>query len=543
MGRASAAGLHTEVFDYIVVGAGSGGCAVAARLSEDRDLRILLLEAGPRDRDPFLRLPAGYYRHNKGHLTWGYEIEAEAPTNQRRLSLPQARVLGGGSTINAMVYTRGAPEDFDLWAREGDCVGWSHREVEPFFIGTEGNETFSGTRHGSSGPLCVSDPVSPLPLTRAFLQACQDLGIPYNPDFNGGSLAGCGTFQRTIRNGRRCSAVTAFLQPAMNRGNLTVRTGCVVHKIVIEAGVAVGVLYGVGRDVVLVRAEREVVLSAGAIGSPKLLMLSGVGDPVHLDEVGIPVVHALNGVGQNVQEHANIDTVWELKGRHSYDRYKGSLMQAWAALEYVMFRSGPVTSNIIEAGAFWWSDRSEKIPDLQLHLLVGSGVNKGVDSIKGGDGVTLCAYPSRPQSRGTVRLRSSDPMDDPVINLNILGDFRDLNTQIDGLKLCMEIMQQKPLASFVRRLHRPNDHNMTNAALVEYVRANVRPGFHPVGSCKMGVGEDAVVDPQLRVHGIGRLRVADASIMPRIISTNTNATAIMIGERCAAFIQGNAHGL
>lgn len=525
-------------YDYVVVGGGSAGCTLAARLAEDTEIRVLLLESGPVDRNLFLKLPAGVYKLASGPFATRYETHPNPSTNNRGMEMAQGHVLGGGSSINGQIYTRGTPLDFDGWASEDGCADWGWKQVLPYFKRTERNESFAGASHGTTGRLPVSDPTSMLPLSRAFLQACQDLGMPYNPDFSSGNIEGCGPYQRTISRGRRQSTSHVFLR---NAGpNLTVRTGCRVHSIIVERGVAVGVRYAVGNAIAEARADREVILSAGALATPKLLMLSGIGEAAHLASHGIPVVHDLPAVGRNLQEHSSLEATWELTGPQSFDRYRGLHWKLWAALEYALFKSGPAASNVIEAGGFWWSRQPAADPDIQLHLIPGSGVYKGSEGVASGNGVTLVSYPCRPHSRGSVTLRSNRIQDAPVIDLNFYSDARDMEVQIDGLQLSLEIMGQGPMAPFIKRLHSPRKPGLSRAEIADYARQNVRPGYHPVGTCKMGSGPDAVVDPQLRVHGIERLRIADCSIMPRLISNNTNATAIMIGERCADFIRGNS---
>jgi choline dehydrogenase-like flavoprotein len=526
--------------DYVIVGGGSAGCTMAARLSENPDVSVVLIEAGPRDTDPYIHMPVGFYKMTGGPLTWGYSTAPARHAADRVMVYPQARVLGGGSSINAQVYTRGAPQDFDRWAGEEGCAGWSYKEVLPYFRKAEDNERFAGPLHGSGGPLGVSDLISPSPLTKAFVKAAQEAGIPYNPDFNGERQEGCGIYQTTIRKGRRCSAAVGYLRPAMRRPNLMVKTGCLTTRIRVEAGRAVGVDYVEDGKPASIRAEREVVVAAGAIGSPKLLMLSGIGPAQHLRSHGIPVVLDLKGVGANLQDHMAVDIVYELTGAHSYDKYKQPHWKLWAGIEYHLFRSGPVTSNIAEGGAFWWADRSEPSPDLQFHFLPGAGVEKGVGTVPSGHGCTLNSYHVRPRSRGSVTLAGADPRVAPVIDPNSFAEDYDLERTVDSVMTSREIMAQPALRPFLRREHQPGDAVRSRADYGRFARAVARSAYHPVGTCKMGTDEWAVVDPRLRVHGIDALRVCDGSVMPSLVSANTNATAIMIGERAADFLKGNA---
>ncbi|QJP14230.1 NAD(P)-binding protein [Starkeya sp. ORNL1] len=524
--------------DYIVVGGGSAGCVTASRLSEDPGVSVVLIEQGPRDWNPYIHMPVTYYKTAKGNLLSRYTL---APVKQQGNITPtmvQGRVLGGGSSVNAMVYIRGCPQDYDGWVAAG-ADGWSYREVLPFFKRAEDNERFSNEAHGTGGPLGVSDQRYTHPLTKAWLKACQEAGLPFNPDFNSGSQAGCGLYQLTTRDGRRSSAAVAYLHPAEKRRNLTVKTSQQVTRIVIEKGRAVGVEYVEGGRKVVLRAEREVILCSGAIGSPRLLLLSGIGPAEHLRSVGVPVAHDLKGVGRNLQDHMDMYMIYQLKGADSYDKYKKLHWQLWAGLEYALFRTGPVTSNVCEGGLFWWGHKSDPLPDLQYHFLPGAGVEAGVGDVPGGNGCTLNICQTRPRSRGTITLRSADPADQPVIDPNYLAEPYDMDCLIEGVKVAQEIMAKPAIKAFIAREHLPGRPLSTRADYEAFVRKEAQGAIHPCGACRMGTDDMAVVDPQLRVHGIDGLRVADTSIMPNLISGNTNAPAIMIGERVADFIRGN----
>ena len=370
----------------------------------------------------------------------------------------------------------------------------------------------------------------PHPLARIFVQAAQQAGIPFAADFNGGRQEGTGFYQATTRSGRRCSTASCYLRPAIDRKNLLVRTDAFATRIKLERGHAVGVEIAESGFVRTFRAEREVIVTAGAIGSPKLLMLSGIGPAAHLRQTGVEVVHDLPGVGQNLQDHLDVGVLAELSGPFGLDRYKKRRWQLIAGLEYLLYARGPIASNLIEGGAFWWGDRAEQTPDLQFHFLPGAG------SVPGGNGLTLNSYHLRPRSRGSVLLRSADPRSSPMIDLNAFADPYDLDRTIDGVAMSREILSQPAFRPFVRREHAPGERAVTRADLSAFARQHFRSACHTVGTCRMGGGLDAVVDPMLRVRGIEALRVSDSSIMPRLISSNTNAATIMIAEKAADLI-------
>ncbi len=527
-------------FDYVIVGGGSAGCVLASRLSEDPGVRVLLLEAGGRDRHPLIHMPVGFAKMTDGPHTWGFSTAPQKHANNREIPYAQARVIGGGSSINAEVFTRGNPVDYDRWAEQEGCDGWAFKDIQRYFLRSEGNAILSGGWHGTDGPLAVSNIPDPQPMTRAFVQSCQELGIPYNPDFNGQVQAGCGVYQTTTRNGRRCSAAVGYLRPVLDRPNLTVETGCLVERIKFEGTRAVGVAYSSGRGRKSVRAEIEILVTSGAIGTPKIMMLSGVGPAAHLREHGIDVVHDLPGVGENLNDHFGIDIVAELNGHYSLDKYNKPHWALWAGMEYVLFRSGPITSNVVEGGAFWFADGSKQVPDLQFHFLAGAGAEAGVPSVpKGSSGITLNSYTVRPKSRGTVRLRSTDPSLPPVVDPNFLAEPDDLRTSVEGVKISREIFSQPSLKKHIRTIRYPDDDVKAQADYEAYARQYGRTSYHPTCTCKMGNDEMSVVDPQCRVRGLDGIRICDSSIMPSLVGSNTNAPTIMIAEKASDMIRGN----
>ncbi len=533
--------MTSRGYDYVIVGGGSSGCVLASRLSEDSAARVLLLEAGGRDNHPLIHMPVGFAKMTTGPHTWGFNTAPQKHANNREIPYAQARVIGGGSSINAEIFTRGHPTDYDRWAEEEGCEGWAFKDIQRYFLKSEGNTILSGDWHGTDGPLGVSNIPDPQPMSRAFVQSCQEAGIPFTPDFNGATQAGCGFYQTTTRDYRRCSAATAYLKPVMDRPNLTVETGCQVLRIEFVGNRATGVEYTRGNDPIRVRAESEVLVTSGAIGTPKLMMLSGVGPAAHLAEHGIDVVQDLPGVGENLNDHFGIDIVAELTGHYSLDKYNKWYNAALAGIEYLAFKSGPVTSNVVEGGAFWHSGHGNgEVPDLQFHFLAGAGAEAGVPSVpKGSSGITLNSYTSRPKSRGTVRLRSGGPADLPVIDPNFLAEPDDLKTSVEGVRKSVEIFRQHSLQKYIRKIHFPDDSVKTQKEYEDYARQYGRTSYHPTCTCKMGTDEMAVVDTQCRVRGLDGIRICDSSIMPSLVGSNTNAAAIMIGEKASDLVRGN----
>ncbi len=526
-------------FDYVIVGGGSAGCVLAARLSENPSARVCLIEAGGRDTHPLIHMPVGFAKMTTGPLTWGLMTTPQKHANNREIPYAQAKVLGGGSSINAEIFTRGHPSDYDRWVAEG-ALGWGAAEVQKYFLRSEGNTILSGKLHGTDGPLGVSNIPDPQPVTRAFVQSCQEFGIPYNADFNGALQEGAGFYQTTTKNYRRCSAAVGYLRPALSRPNLTVITGALVLRVVVSAGRATGVEYSKAGATQIARADSEVIVTSGAVGTPKLMLLSGIGPAADLARHGIKVQQDLPGVGQNLTDHFGIDIVAELKGHDSLDKYNKPHWALWAGIEYTLFKSGPVTSNVVEGGAFWYADTSAACPDLQFHFLAGAGAEAGVPSVpKGASGITLNSYALRPKSRGSVSLRSADPAALPLVDPNFLADPDDLRIAAEGVKISREVFSQPSLQKYIRTLRFPDDAVKTHADYEAYARQYGRTSYHPVSTCRMGQDDMAVVDPSLRVRGVDGLRICDSSVMPSLIGSNTNAPTIMIGEKAADLIRGN----
>ena len=521
-------------YDVIIIGGGSAGSVLASRLTEDPNRRVLLLEAGGRDRHPFYHLPAGFAKMTKGIGSWGWHTVPQRHMKDMVIRYTQAKVIGGGSSINAQIYTRGNALDYDEW-RQAGCTGWGYDDILPYFRKAEDNDTFDNRYHGKGGPLGVSQPRAPLPICDAYFAAAGQLGIPRNMDMTGEVQDGVGFYQLTQKNYRRSSTSVAYLRPAERRPNLTVQTGAQVLRIVVDQGRATGVeLAGQG----VVRAG-EVILSSGAIGSPRLLQLSGIGPADHLRELGIPVVFDQPNVGANLQDHVDLFVIAECTGPHTYDRFAKPHLSALAALQYLLTRKGPVASSLFETGGFWYADPNARSPDIQLHLGLGSGIEAGVAAMPQG-GVTLNSAYLRPRSRGTVRLASADPLAAPLIDPNYWADPHDREMSIRGLKLARDIMRQDALKPFVLAERLPGPDVQTDADYFNYACAHAKTDHHPAGTCRMGADPQAVVDPQLRFNGIAGLRVVDASIMPSVVSSNTNAATIMIAERAADMIRGQA---
>jgi choline dehydrogenase len=523
--------MPDAAYDYIIVGAGSAGSVLANRLSAKPEIKVLLLEAGGSDKSLYVRMPAGIASLAGPRFNWGYETAPQAAMNGRRMYWPRGRLIGGSSSVNAMVYMRGQPADYDHWRQVGNA-GWSYADVLPWFKKAERNERLHDEFHGSDGPLNVAERPYTNPLSHAFVEAGQQAGLPFNPDFNGATQLGVGLFQVTQKNGRRWSAASAYLHPAAARENLTIVTKAQATRALVEKGRAVGVEYARGRKRRTARATREVVLAGGAINSPQLLLLSGIGPAAELRTLGVRVALDLPGVGKNLQDHLNINIVRRAKRGSSLDGKSRGLKPIGVALEFLIYGTGPGTSNVAEAGAFAMSGLGAATPDIQYHFIPAQVVDHA-RTIMDGDGVTLHACCLRPQSRGEIRLASSDPLQPPIMDPNYLAAGYDLKILIDGLRKAREILAAPAFKPWLEEERIPGDAVQSDAELEDFIRATAETEYHPVGTCKMGSDAMAVVDEGLCVRGVERLRVIDASIMPTVVSGNTNAPVIMIAEKAA----------
>jgi len=532
--------VQGEAYDFIVTGAGSAGCAVAGRLSEDGRYRVLLLEAGPRDTFPWIHIPLGYHKtFNNPRVNWMFDSEPEPELNNRVMYQPRGKVLGGTSSINGMVYMRGNAADYDEWRQRG-CDGWDYDSVLPYFKRAEDQERGADEFHGVGGPLKVSDHRWQPTLARAMHDAAVQAGIPPNPDFNGRTQDGVGFYQTTISNARRWSSAKAYLGNAKSRRNLTIVTAAQATRILIDKGRAVGVQYRAPEGVVTARAKREVVVSGGVYGSPQLLMVSGIGPAEHLRRHGVAVVRDMAGVGSNLHDHFNTFVGYRCSQKVTMNDLANSLpRRLLAGMQYVLGRTGPLSTMGLFVGALVRSDKRLERPDLQINMLNWAVKERNRHGVVAEPFSAFALSPVhlRPDGRGTVRLKSPDPMAAPEIRFNFLKSANDWNAMLQGMRICREIARQPALKPFVVEEILPGARVTDEAGLRDHVRATGVSNLHPVGTCRMGRAVDDVVDPELKVYGIGGLRVADASIMPSIVAGNTNAPSIMIGEKCADMVR------
>ena len=522
--------------DYVVIGAGSAGCVVAARLSENPANRVVLLEAGPRDTNPWIHIPLGYGKTmTDPSVNWCYETEPEPNLDNRRIFWPRGRVLGGSSSINGLVYIRGQAEDFDHWRQLGN-PGWSFEDVLPYFRRSEDQIRGADDLHGTGGPLAVSDVRDRHPLCEAMVESALAAGIPPTKDFNGPSQEGVGYYQLTTRNGRRCSAAVGYLRPAMKRPNLRVITDALAERILFRGKTATGVDVRSNARSMRVNAAAEVILSGGAINSPQLLLLSGVGPAEHLAAMGIETVHDLQGVGRNLQDHYT--TRLGLRCRFPItvnDVMTSRLRMAKVGIQYLLNRTGPLAIAAAQVGIFTRTRPELATPDIQYHFFIFSA-DRPTEGLHKFSGFTLNVCQLRPESRGEIVLKSTDPAQPPAIHANYLATELDRATLVAGLQLGRRLMQHPAMQRYIEAEHLPGPKVQTDDEMLAYARAYGGTIFHPTSTCRMGTDPGAVVDPELRVHGLRNLRVAGASIMPTVVSGNTNAAAIMIGEKLSALL-------
>jgi choline dehydrogenase len=523
--------------DFVVVGAGSAGCVMAARLSEDPATRVILLEAGGEDTNFWIHIPLGYGKtFADKRVNWMFQTEPDPGANNRSIYWPRGKVLGGSSSINGMVYIRGQHEDFDHWRQLGN-PGWSASDVLPYFKRAEHQTRGKDDWHGTGGPLAVSDASYNHPICDAFVDAAAELGFPRNDDFNGESQEGVGYQQTTTRNGRRCSTAVGYLHPAMKRPNLRVITRALTERVIFEGKRAVGIAFRENGISKIARAGREVILSGGAIGSPHILLLSGVGPGTHLADMGVDVVHDLPGVGQCLQDHYSAAVKLRCSERITFnDVMMNPLKQLAVGVRYLLFRDGPLTMAAGPCALFARTRPELATPDIKISVSPFSSDNPAAGLHKF-SGFTVIVYQLRPDSRGEIKLKSLDAAASPSIIPRYLSDQNDQRTIVDGLKLIRQILSTKHFERYIESEFRPGPDVRTDDELLNYARQFGGTVYHPTSTCRMGTDPMAVVDPELRVHGIEGLRVVDASIMPTVASGNTNAATIMIGEKAADMIQ------
>jgi choline dehydrogenase len=531
-----------DELDFIVVGAGSAGCVLAARLSEDPATRVLLLEAGPPDRSPWIHLPIGYGKTMwSPTYNWCFHTDPDPNMNGRRIYWPRGKTLGGSSSINGLIYIRGQREDYDLWAALGN-TGWGYADVLPYFVRAEHNQRGANAWHGGSGPLKVSDIGARHELIEAFIEGAKQTGVPPNDDFNGPRQEGAGYYQLTTWKGWRSSTATGYLRPARQRPNLRVETGAHATQLLVEGSRAVGVRYRQHGGTRTARARAEVLLAAGAIQSPQLLQLSGIGPAPLLQRHGIEVKHALPGVGENLQDHLQIRLTYECsRPITTNDQLNTWLGQCKIGLQWLLWRSGPLAVGINQGGCFMRALASSTTPDIQFHVATLSAEMAG-GKVHPFSGFTMSVCQLRPESRGHVRIRSADAFEAPAMQPNYLATELDRRTAVAGVQAARAIAATPAMQPYVRREFKPGPAASDEAALLEFCRNSGATIFHPSGTCKMGSDPMAVVDARLRVHGVAGLRVIDGSAMPTLVSGNTNAPIVMMAEKAVDMIREDSRG-
>lgn len=527
-------------FDYVIVGAGSAGCVLANRLSASGKHSVLLLEAGPKDSNIWIHVPLGYGKLFKEKtVNWMYQTEPEPELKGRQVFQPRGKTLGGSSSINGLLYVRGQHEDYDRWRQLGN-IGWGYDDVLPYFKKAENQSRGADQYHGTGGPLPVSNMIVTDPLSKAFIDAAVETGLPYNPDFNGATQEGVGLFQTTTRNGRRASTAVAYLGPAKTRGNLKIETSALGQRILFEGRRAVGVEYRQGAALRRVRARKEIVLSSGAYNSPQLLQLSGVGPADLLRKHGIDVVLDAAGVGRDLQDHMQVRIVMRCSQRITLnDTVNHPLRRTMAGARYALFRKGWLTIAAGTAGAFFKTSPRLASPDIQVHFLPFSTDKMG-EKLHDFSGFTVSVCQLRPESRGSLRIRSVDPSVPPEIRINYMSTETDRTTNVEGLKILRKILNAPALKPFVVSEYDPGPKVSTDAELLDYCRERGSTIYHPTSTCRMGNDALAVVDQRLKVRGLDGLRVVDGSIMPDLVSGNTNAPIIMIAEKASDMILEDA---
>ena len=530
-----------EEFDYIIIGAGSAGCVLTNRIINSGKHKVLLIEAGGNDSYPWIHVPVGYYKtmHNP-ETDWCYKTEPDETMENVSIPYPRGKTLGGSSSINGLLYIRGQEQDYDIWRQLGN-KGWSWREVLPYFIKAEDQERGASEFHGQGGPLAVSDQRIALDILDVFQNAASEVGIPKVNDFNKGDNFGCGYFQVTERNGLRCSAAVGYLNPIKNNNNLKIQTKCHVQKINFENKKAVSVDYLKGDKKFTVKANKEIILSAGSIGSPQILQTSGIGESSNLKNLGIKIVNDLKGVGKNLQDHLMFRPVYKVKNIKTLNKKINSVFgKLLIGLEYVFTRRGPMTMGASQLCGFAKSDENRETPNLQFHIQPISTDKLGGANLHDFDAFTPTVANIRPTSRGEINIVSSDSRDNPKIKMNYLSTDEDRKVAADGIKLIRKIvMETDEFKKYEPEEFRPGSHIQEGEEIVKACSHYAQTIFHPVGTCKMGNDNNAVVSDELKVHGINNLRVIDASIMPTLVGGNTNAPTVMIADKISDHILGN----